>query len=75
MWDFPGVGIELVSPLLAGGFSTTGPPGKIQGFILKIDVIHVDVWQKPAQYCKVNTLQEKKKTKNKHCRLKKLMCY
>ena len=24
-------------------------------------LIHVDVWQKPAQYCKANTLQKKKK--------------
>ena len=28
MWDLPGPGIESVSPALAGGFSTTEPPGK-----------------------------------------------
>ena len=28
MWSFPGLGIEPVSPALAGGFLTTGPPGK-----------------------------------------------
>ena len=28
MWDLPGPGIEPVSPALAGGFSTTVPPGK-----------------------------------------------
>ena len=28
LWGLPGSGIELVSPALAGGFSTTGPPGK-----------------------------------------------
>ena len=28
MWDLPGSGIELMSPALAGGFSTTVPPGK-----------------------------------------------
>ena len=28
MWDPPGPGIEPVSPALAGGFLTTGPPGK-----------------------------------------------
>jgi len=28
MWDLPGSGIEPVSPALAGGFSTTEPPGK-----------------------------------------------
>ena len=26
----PGLGIEPVSPVLAGGFLTTGPPGKSQ---------------------------------------------
>ena len=28
MWDLPGPGLEPVSPALAGGFSTTAPPGK-----------------------------------------------
>ena len=28
MWDFPGAGIELVSPALAGGFFITEPSGK-----------------------------------------------
>ena len=28
MWDPPGSGIEPVSPILAGGFSTIGPAGK-----------------------------------------------
>ena len=28
MWDLSGPGIEPVSPALAGGFLTTGPPGK-----------------------------------------------
>ena len=28
MWDFPGPGIELMSPALAGGFFTTEPQGK-----------------------------------------------
>ena len=27
-WGLPGPGIEPMSPALAGGFSTTGPPGK-----------------------------------------------
>ena len=30
MWDLPGPGLEPVSPALAGGFSTTAPPGKPQ---------------------------------------------
>ena len=28
MWDLPGPGLEPMSPALAGGFSTTVPPGK-----------------------------------------------
>ena len=28
MWDLPRPGLESVSPALAGGFSTTAPPGK-----------------------------------------------
>ena len=28
MWDFPGLGIELVSPVLANRFFSTEPPGK-----------------------------------------------
>ena len=28
MWDLPRPGLEPVSPALAGGFSTTVPPGK-----------------------------------------------
>ena len=30
MWDLPGPGLEPVCPALAGGFSTTAPPGKPQ---------------------------------------------
>ena len=30
MWDLPGPGIEPMSPALAGGFLTTGPPGNPQ---------------------------------------------
>ena len=33
MWNRPGLGIEPVSPALAGRFLTTGPPGK-SGFTL-----------------------------------------
>ena len=28
MWDLPGLGLEPVSPALAGGFLSTVPPGK-----------------------------------------------
>ena len=32
MWDLPGPGLEPMSPALAGGFLTTGPPGKSEIF-------------------------------------------
>ena len=35
IWDLTGPGIELVSLALTGGFLTTGPPGKLQGVVLK----------------------------------------
>ena len=34
MWDLPGPGLEPVSPALAGGFSTTAPPGKPPNLLL-----------------------------------------
>ena len=33
MWDLPRPGLEPVSPALAGGFSTTAPPGKPHMFL------------------------------------------
>ena len=36
IWDPPAVGIELLSPALAGGFLNTGPPGK-PSFLSQID--------------------------------------
>ena len=33
MWDLPRPGLEPVSPALAGGFSTTAPPGKPTSFV------------------------------------------
>ena len=33
MWDLPRPGLEPVSPALAGGFSTTAPPGKPKAVI------------------------------------------
>ena len=35
MWDPPRPGLEPVSPALAGGFSTTAPPGKPRKVFLK----------------------------------------
>ena len=40
-WNFPGPGIEPVSPPLAGGFLTTGPVGKPLECIFKINLIYV----------------------------------
>ena len=34
MWDLPRPGLEPVSPALAGGLSTTAPPGKPIFFFL-----------------------------------------
>ena len=36
MWDPPRPGLEPVSPALAGGFSTTAPPGKPLKLIFKL---------------------------------------
>ena len=39
MWDLPGPGLEPVSPAVAGGFSTTAPPGKPSGRVLSDDKV------------------------------------
>ena len=39
MWDLPGPGLEPVSPVLAGGFLTTVPPGKPSTNFLKVSVV------------------------------------
>ena len=36
MWDPPGPGLEPVSPALAGGLSTTAPPGKPQDLLFNM---------------------------------------
>ena len=45
MWDLPRPGLEPVSPALAGGFSTTAPPGKpcrcILDAFVERDELHV----------------------------------
>ena len=42
MWDLPGPGLEHVSPALAGGFSTTVPPGKsLLAFIFNFNFLAV----------------------------------
>ena len=39
MWDLPRPGLEPMSPALAGGFSTTAPPGKPPIDFLKTNYI------------------------------------
>ena len=43
MWDLPGSGIEPVSPALAGGFLTTGPPGKLAFLFFQL-VLGLGIW-------------------------------
>ena len=38
MWDPPRPGLEPVSPALAGGLSTTAPPGKPKNLFLKAGI-------------------------------------
>ena len=38
VWDLPRPGIQLVSPSLQGGFSTSGPPGKSLEFGFSLDL-------------------------------------
>ena len=56
MWDLPRPGLEPVSPALAGGFSTTAPPGKpssvswLQWWLL--ESTHVIKWHRTLHmYC------------------------
>ena len=39
MWDLPRPGIEPLSPALAGGFLTTGPPGRSSGVFIIFTVV------------------------------------
>jgi len=36
MWNLSGAGIEPMCPALAGGFLTTGPPGKFSDLLPKL---------------------------------------
>ena len=46
MWDLPRPGLEPVSPALAGGFLTPGPPGKSLYLFLEAHVlIHFHIEQ------------------------------
>ena len=48
MWDLPRPGLEPVSPALAGGFSTTAPPGKPRLFFWVEDFF--PIWSLPSCY-------------------------
>ena len=43
LWDPPRPGIEPVSPALAGGFLTTGPPGKLAFLFFQL-VLGLGIW-------------------------------
>ena len=40
MWYLPGPGLEPMSPALAGGFSTTAPPGKSHQWTLILAIVN-----------------------------------
>ena len=44
MWNLPEAGVEPVSPILAGGFLTTGPQGKSPKSHYIIIVINPDLF-------------------------------
>ena len=54
MWDLPGPGLEPVSPALAGGLPTTGPPGKpgLNAFdeVNSILILGLDIWFRAARH-------------------------
>ena len=43
MWDLPGPGLEPMSPALAGGFSTTAPPGKPRNELLMKTLCYISI--------------------------------
>ena len=51
MWDPPRPGLEPVSPALAGGFSTTAPPGKPETHFLNADsqAVSTDLYSDPLR--------------------------
>ena len=49
MWKLPGPGIEPMSPVLAGGFLTTGPPGA--SWTLAPCYSVTGKWQDPREKC------------------------
>ena len=55
MWDLPGPGIKPVSPALAGGFSTTVPPGKSL-FLLFLMNFYTDLPLSPPKEDQQNSI-------------------
>ena len=51
MWDLPRPGLEIVSPALAGRFSTTVPPGKPLMFILIVASLQFSLQMKQIHKC------------------------
>ena len=41
MWDLSGLGMQLASPALAGGFFTTEPPGKPLNHIKSFECVWI----------------------------------
>ena len=58
MWDLPRPGLEPVSPALAGGFSTTAPPGKPRPSILLIRVFKGENTRKGGKRISGETLAD-----------------
>ena len=45
MWNLPGSGVEPMLPVLAGGFSTTGPPGNAFVVFKKLFLVYLSFFQ------------------------------
>ena len=52
MWDLPGLGLEPVSPALAGGFLTTAPPEKSPMFVFDDGILLYEIFS-PFGFCDI----------------------
>ena len=50
MWELPRPGLEPVSPVLAGRFSTTAPPGKPYSFLYYPGLLLVSMWYRAYEH-------------------------
>ena len=55
MWDLPGPGTEPVSPASAGGFLTTGPPGKSNSHFLEVNQLISKIFSNSKYYDRLMT--------------------